>query len=192
MPHRCDDVVGRCADRLEEVAMRREIRWVAAIAVAAGLLVAGCGDESDSESASTTRATTGAGGAATTASAPATTALSAADVNVAESPLGEILVDAEGLTLYVFMNDTAGTTTCTDACAEAWPPLIATDVSVGDDLAEADFTLVARPDGTQQLAVGGMPLYRFAGDSAPGDTAGQGLNGVWYVVSPDGSPNRDA
>jgi predicted lipoprotein with Yx(FWY)xxD motif len=118
--------------------------------------------------------------------------VTAADVNVSESSLGEILVDADGMTLYVFMNDTAGTSTCVDACAAAWPPLIATSVTVGDDLAAADFSLVARPDGTQQLAVKGMPLYAFSGDNAPGDTSGQGLNGSWYVVASDGTPNQTA
>jgi predicted lipoprotein with Yx(FWY)xxD motif len=159
------------------------------MAMVAALVFAGCGDDGDSDSTATGGTS---GGGATTTSAPAsqTTATAAADVNVGDSSLGEILVDADGLTLYVFMNDTAGTSTCVDACAEAWPPLIATSVSVASDLTAADFSLVARPDGTQQLAVGGMPLYRFAGDNEPGDTSGQGLNGVWYVVSPDGSPNR--
>jgi predicted lipoprotein with Yx(FWY)xxD motif len=179
------------SEPFEEVAMRREIRWAAMVMVAA-LVFAGCGDDSDSDSAGTTGGTTGGGGTTTSAPASATTALATADVSVGESSLGEILVDADGLSLYVFMNDTAGTSTCVDACAQAWPPLIATSVSVADDLAAADFSLVARPDGTQQLAVKGMPLYGFAGDNAPGDTSGQGQNGVWYVVSPDGTPNRSA
>jgi predicted lipoprotein with Yx(FWY)xxD motif len=154
--------------------------------VVAALVLAGCGD--DSSSGTTSTPGDEGGGTSTTVPAPTTTAVAAADVNVSESSLGEILVDADGLTLYLFMNDTAGTSTCVDTCAAAWPPLVATQVSVGDDLAAADFGLIARPDGTQQLAVNDRPLYRFAGDEAPGDTSGQGLNGVWYVAGADGNP----
>ena len=49
------------------------------------------------------------------------------------------------------------------------------------------FSLVANPEGGQQLKAGDWPLYTFAGDSAPGDVNGQGVNEVWFVVSPDGT-----
>jgi predicted lipoprotein with Yx(FWY)xxD motif len=160
--------------------------FVIGAAVAISLLLAACGDD-DSTGATGTIQAEGTG--ATTTRAPsATTAVAVADVSVASNSLGDILVDRDGLTLYVFKNDTAGTSTCVDACAQAWPPLIATSVAVGADLDDAAFSLIARPDGTQQLAVNGQPLYRFAGDAAPGDTTGQGLNAMWFVVSPSGTP----
>jgi predicted lipoprotein with Yx(FWY)xxD motif len=168
--------------------MRTRVFLIGALA-AISLSLAACGDDdtTTTDGAGTTQA---GGGGATTSAPSATTALAAADVNVATSSLGDILVDRDGLTLYVFLNDTAGTSTCVDACAQAWPPLIATTVAVGADLDEAGFSLVARPDGTQQLAVNDQPLYLFAGDAAPGDTAGQGFNSVWYVVGQDGTPIR--
>jgi predicted lipoprotein with Yx(FWY)xxD motif len=49
---------------------------------------------------------------------------------------------------------------------------------------------VSRPDGSHQLKAGKWPLYRFAGDAAPGDVNGQGTAGVWYVVIPNGSLNK--
>jgi predicted lipoprotein with Yx(FWY)xxD motif len=117
-----------------------------------------------------------------------TTSIAPPDVAIATSSLGSILVDGEGLTLYVFSNDAPGSSSCIDSCALSWPPLAASTVAVGDDLDPADFSLITRPDGTSQLAVGQRPLYRFAGDIAPGETSGQGLNGLWFVVAPDGTP----
>lgn len=166
--------------------------FLAALAVTA--LLAGC--SSDDEGTSTD--TTVAESTDTTRAEPQSTVVEVtpapvvSDVDTASNPLGEILVDAEGLTLYFLLTDTAGATTCVDGCAQAWPPLVVTSVSVGNTLTASDFTLVARPDGTQQLAVGGRPLYRFAGDTKAGDTAGQGLNNVWFVAGADGQPIDDA
>jgi predicted lipoprotein with Yx(FWY)xxD motif len=117
-----------------------------------------------------------------------TTAVPVPVVAVRDSSLGDVLVDAAGMTLYVYAFDTPGVSTCVDACALTWPPLLATTIDVGDGLQPAAFTLVARPDGTTQVAVNGAPLYRFSGDIDPGDTAGQGFNELWLVVAPDGQP----
>lgn len=118
------------------------------------------------------------------ASSPGT---GSAAVMVATSDLGEILVDGEGRTLYLFTPDEAGTPTCYDACADAWPPLLASgDITVGTGLDDSDFTTATRTDGGDQVKVGTWPLYYFAGDAAPGETKGQGLQGIWYVVSPSG------
>jgi len=108
-------------------------------------------------------------------------------VAVADSSLGEILVDGEGRTLYLFTNDTAGEPTCYDQCEDNWPPLLADgEVTVGSDLDSGAFSTVARTDGTMQVRIGDWPLYYFAGDSAAGDTNGQGVGDVWYVVDPSG------
>jgi predicted lipoprotein with Yx(FWY)xxD motif len=165
--------------------MHTRRRWLGVLLVAfVALSLAACGDD-DNSAESTTSSQPGASQAPSVTS-PNTTAVVAADVNVATNKLGEILVDTDGLTLYVLTSDTSGVSTCVDSCAQAWPPLLATSVSVGSDLDAADFSLIARPDGTQQIAVKGRPLYTFAGDTAPGDTAGQALNNVWFVVSPAG------
>jgi predicted lipoprotein with Yx(FWY)xxD motif len=114
----------------------------------------------------------------------------AASIGVETTSLGDILVDTEGMTLYVTLNDTAGVPTCVDACAQAWPPFVADAVEPPAPFDTADFDQVPLSDGSFQIVYKGRPLYRFAGDSAPGETNGQGLNGVWYVVGLDGEPIR--
>ena len=97
-----------------------------------------------------------------------------------------MLVDAAGMTLYAFTNDTAGEPTCLDACAGAWPPaLVDGELNVGD-LDASMFSTVENPEGTQ-LKVGDFPLYTFAGDAATGDVTGQGSGGVWFAVTADGT-----
>ena len=112
----------------------------------------------------------------------------AATVELAESDLGTILVDADGMTLYGFTVDTEGVSACYDDCAAAWPALIADgDVTVGEGLDQSLLTTVERTDGSMQVKYGDWPLYYFANDAAAGDTNGQGLNEVWYVVGADGA-----
>ena len=102
---------------------------------------------------------------------------------------GEILVDAEGMTLYNFDADPQGEgeSTCYDDCADDWPPLTVTDEPTASDDVTAELTTFERDDGETQVAADGWPLYYFAGDSEPGDTTGQGVNDVWWVLAPDGS-----
>jgi predicted lipoprotein with Yx(FWY)xxD motif len=111
-------------------------------------------------------------------------------VGTATSELGTILVDGDGLTLYLFDNDTNGESVCHDDCAVTWPPLVGDATVVG----EADASLLgttAREDGAVQVTYAGMPLYHYAGDGQPGDAAGQGLGGVWWVIAPDGERITD-
>lgn len=91
-----------------------------------------------------------------------------------------ILVDAKGMTLYVFDKDGVGQSMCNDACAVNWPPLAA---SAGADESD-DWTLVERADGSWQWAYQGRPLYRFKQDRQPGDRLGDGKMGVWHVATP--------
>ena len=108
---------------------------------------------------------------------------------VAESSLGQILVDGEGRTLYMFKPDSAGEPTCYEDCEKNWPPLTVTgDITVGEGLDASKFMTVDRTDGSKQVKVGTWPLYYFANDAAPGDTNGQEVGDVWYVVSPTGEP----
>ncbi|CAN5919848.1 hypothetical protein BH23ACT10_BH23ACT10_04810 [soil metagenome] len=105
------------------------------------------------------------------------------------SGYGRMLVDAEGLSLYVFFEDTDGTSTCEGACADNWPPLL----TAGDPTAERKtdaglLGVIDRADGTQQVTYDGQPLYHYSGDSAPGDVLGFALGNVWYPVAPKGEP----
>lgn len=91
-----------------------------------------------------------------------------------------VLVDAKGMTLYVFDKDAVGQSMCNDACAANWPPLAAAaDADESDD-----WTLVERADGSWQWAYQGHPLYTFVHDKRPGDRLGDGKMGVWHVAMP--------
>ena len=114
-------------------------------------------------------------------------AAAGAEIKLADSSLGQIIVDAEGKTLYMFTPDEAGTPTCYDECATAWPPLTG-EVTAGSGLDASKLTVVDRTDGSKQVKYGNWPLYYFANDAKAGDTNGQGLNSKWYVVGADGEP----
>jgi predicted lipoprotein with Yx(FWY)xxD motif len=125
-------------------------------------------------------ATTGATGSS---GAPA----GAATVATAQTDLGTILVDGNGMTLYAFTPDSDGKPTCSGECAASWPPALVTGKPKYGDLDASVFSLVDNPAGGKQLKAGDWPLYTFAHDSAPGDVNGQGVSGVWFVVAPDGT-----
>lgn len=170
-----------------------------ALLAAFALLVAACGGGDDS-GATTTEApddapTTTADDSPTTTE-DMTTTTSGDDtsttgaemmdgVHASDTDLGSILVDGDGFTLYIFTNDTDGASTCYDACASTWPP-VPGDAAISSDLDASMFGTTTRDDGTEQLTVNGMPLYLYAPDAAPGDTTGQGVGGVWFVVDEGG------
>lgn len=109
------------------------------------------------------------------------------NVQLASTSFGDVLVDSEGRSLYAFESDVDGTPTCADACADAWPAAVVDGkLTVAEDLDESLFAAVPALEGGQQLKVGVWPLYRFAGDAAPGDVNGQGSGGVWFLVDGDG------
>jgi predicted lipoprotein with Yx(FWY)xxD motif len=111
----------------------------------------------------------------------------AASVKLGDSPLGKIMVDADGRTLYAFTKDTNGTPTCTDACAKAWPASSLIGQPVAGNGIVAPLRAATSPVGGTMIVAGKWPLYRFAGDAAPGDTNGQGSGGVWFAVAADGT-----
>ena len=118
-----------------------------------------------------------------------------ATVSVSDTTdFGPILVDGEGMSLYVFFADTQDSGTSTfgddDGCAAEWPPLISQDSPVAGEGVDATLLgTITRDDGSMQVTYNGWPLYLFAGDSAAGDTNGQGIDefgGLWFLVSPTG------
>jgi predicted lipoprotein with Yx(FWY)xxD motif len=113
-------------------------------------------------------------------------------VHVSNSPLGNILVDGNGRTLYGFTADMNGMSSCNGACAQIWPPL---EVSAGWKAPAngeiATLHTIMRSDGRLQLAAGRWPLYLFSGDRAAGDVNGQ--NGEsFFVVTPNGKLLKNA
>lgn len=127
------------------------------------------------------------GGAYGSGASGGSTSAGAATVMTASSSLGTILVDGSGRTLYLFTKDAPGTSTCTGGCLAAWPPLLGKPTA-GTGVDASMLGTVTRPDGKTQVSYKGMPLYYWAQDSAPGQTSGQGVQGVWWVVSPQGTP----
>lgn len=112
-------------------------------------------------------------------------------ISVESSDLGDILVDGEGRTLYVFDNDTDENSTCYDDCEANWPPLTE-EVEAGEGVDASLLSTSEREDGSAQVTYAGRPLYYFAADQGPGDTNGQGVGDVWWVVGPDGEAIESA
>jgi predicted lipoprotein with Yx(FWY)xxD motif len=98
-----------------------------------------------------------------------------------------ILVDNQGMTLYVFTNDTAGVSNCVDDCATNWPPLIveSADALVANPFLPGELGTIERADGTLQVTYNGWPLYYWNEDAARGDATGQGRGERWWVVEPE-------
>ncbi len=154
---------------------------VAAMAAAAALTLAACsGGASPTPSATTTP--TAVPTAVPTEGPPA-----GPELNIAAGSLGDIVVDADGKVLYLFERDTQGDgmSVCNDACAASWPPLLVDEgaTAVAGAGVTGSLGTATRDDGTTQVTLNGWPLYYFAGDSAAGDTNGQSLNDVWWVVT---------
>lgn len=107
-----------------------------------------------------------------------------------KTPFGGYLANGAGHTLYAFTADKGGASTCYDACAVAWPPLIASGTpSAGEGVEASRLGVTVRRDGTHQVTYAGMPLYTFKGDKAAGTTAGEEIDhfgGEWYVLSAKG------
>lgn len=166
-------------------------RTILTVFVAVGVTLTACGSDDDDTS---TAATTAAVEAAPAATSAADTSNSedtlppagSATVMIATDPdLGEYLVDADGLTLYLFTKDEGTTTACSGGCADNWPPIVAEGAPSGGD--GIDVELLGTADGIEpnQVTYNGHLLYYFAGDQAPGDTNGVGLPD-WYPVNPAG------
>ncbi|MER5280831.1 hypothetical protein ABT025_34565 [Streptomyces sp. NPDC002809] len=164
--------------------MRNRAGTTAAVTV--GLLAAvlgGCSDDG------------GSGGTASS-SASATGKPASGTVAAASSPLGTILVDGEGRTLYLWEADTSSKSTCNGDCATAWPPVTVTGKPVAGKGAKASLLgTTTRDDGRKEVTYNGHPLYRYAGDTSAGDTNGQGSNGfgaAWYVLDTAGNKITEA
>jgi predicted lipoprotein with Yx(FWY)xxD motif len=108
--------------------------------------------------------------------------------------LGSVLVDGQGMTLYLFVPDKqSGQSTCYQRCAQGWPPLLlpagVTKLVAGRGVKASRLGTTHRKGGTTQITYNRWPLYLWVGDSGPGQATGQGINslgGLWYVLSPDG------
>ncbi len=155
--------------------------WIATVGgiAAVTLVLAGCGDGASGGSYGSAPAAGNSGSSG------------GSSVALAGSKLGDILVDGKGRTLYLFEADKGPTSVCDGACATAWPPLTTTGTpKAGTGVSAAKLGTTKRDDGTTEVTYNGHPLYTYAGDSAPGQTNGQGIDGFgaeWYVLSGAGN-----
>ncbi|NED98608.1 COG4315 family predicted lipoprotein [Phytoactinopolyspora halotolerans] len=153
--------------------MHRRTRTAAALCSAAALAVLGaCGTDDNGDGDGSGDGDVATGG-------------DAGRVELSDTSLGEILVDGEGRTLYLFTPDSPGESTCIDECLDIWPPLEG-DVEAGEGVNEELLGTIERDDGTVQATYGDWPLYYYAEDADAGDIEGQGVNDVWYVIDADG------
>ncbi len=166
-----------------------KLRIISGLAVAAlALALAGCTTPAAEEPADS--------GTSTATEAPESDASetdagdSATDVLLmtADSDLGEIVVDGEGMTVYMFDNDTQGAdaSTCEGECATNWPAVTTDSDDPAVEGVTGEVGTITGVEGETQLTLNGWPLYYFAGDAAAGDTNGQGVNDVWWVLTPAG------
>ncbi|MGF7124676.1 COG4315 family predicted lipoprotein [Rhodococcus sp. BE178] len=161
--------------------MKSKKSIIAAVCAGTALvLTSGCGANTDEQVAAPAMVSTSAAPAVTSTTAAPTGGL---EIGTAETALGTVLTDGDGFTLYRFDEDVPGAIKCTGQCAEIWPPAIGAPQAAGP-LSGALGT-AARPDGTTQATYDGQPLYRFAKDTAPGQTSGDGVKGTWHVVRVD-------
>jgi predicted lipoprotein with Yx(FWY)xxD motif len=173
--------------------MKRPAILIPLVAVVAVIAVVAVAVAGKSDNASSSTRTTAAANAYGSAPAPARPAPAAggARVATADHGLGTMLVDAQGRTLYLWKADQGSTSTCTGACAQAWPPVTTSGAPhAGHGVKAALLRTSKRSDGTTQVTYAGHPLYRFAGDSGPGQANGQGsdaFGGAWLVVAPGGA-----
>ncbi|MDQ1710003.1 MAG: hypothetical protein QOG49_1388 [Frankiaceae bacterium] len=172
---------------------------VTAITVVSLLALGACGGKAK-KTATPAASTTAAAAAPTATSAPAAASSSspadsaaaggpAAKLAVAKSAkLGDVVVDAQGFTLYRFDKDTTSPpkSNCTGGCIGTWPPAASTGKPAATGVDAALVGTMKRDDGTEQITLGGSPLYRFAADAKAGDTNGQGVGGLWWAVTPSG------
>jgi predicted lipoprotein with Yx(FWY)xxD motif len=176
--------------------------WMAAAACAAAVALAATACSSGSSSSSTAaRPPASPASASASASSPAaaSTPASSAAVTIDLKSISGIedkaLVDGKGRALYLWEADTNGTSTCTGACAAAWPPVtVSGTAQAGSGVTQSLLGTVKRADGTEQVTYNGHPLYYFVGDTGPGMAKGQASKAFgadWYVLNAKGSKIDD-
>jgi predicted lipoprotein with Yx(FWY)xxD motif len=162
---------------------------LATLFAGAALVLAACSNAGGATTAPTTAATQPPATAGAT-QPEATEAAEAYEVDLADSTkYGKYLTGEDGKTLYLFMPDTTTKSNCNGDCAASWPPftLEGGETVKGGDGVTGAFGSITRDDGSKQVTYAGHPLYYYGGDSAAGDTNGQGMFNKWYLLGADGS-----
>jgi predicted lipoprotein with Yx(FWY)xxD motif len=133
----------------------------------------------------------GGGATAASPSPPKTASGQAATLGIANVGIGQILVNSQGHTLYLFKADQGTKSACTGACAAAWPPLLVTGKpTVGGAVNASLIGTTTRPEGKTQVTYNGHPLYTFGQDAKAGETNGQGVSAFgasWFALNSSGN-----
>lgn len=153
---------------------------VAGAAVAVALLASACGSSG------------GSGGGAAAGGGASGGASATVVVESHSGPMGTFLTDSSGRSLYMFAVDTPKKSACSGTCLVYWPPLTAKGAVKGaDGVASSKLGTITGSDGSKQVTYAGHPLYYYRGDTAPGDTTGEGntkFGGRWWLLSSSGAP----
>jgi predicted lipoprotein with Yx(FWY)xxD motif len=160
--------------------MRRNLRWAAAGLVTAALAVTAWSSTANAAAGSATNAAAGNHGVAATASGPL--------MQVRHTRAGTVLANSRGFTLYYYTVDKRGSgkSSCYGGCATIWPPVLGpVRIPAGVKLPGA-VGYITRKGGARQLTIDGWPIYTYAGDMSPGQSNGQGVGGVWFVIKVKG------
>jgi predicted lipoprotein with Yx(FWY)xxD motif len=179
----------------------KRMTYALVLLAALAIVVAGCG--SDSSSSGGGYGGKGGGGSSSDSTTspdtkPASDGASGSGGIVSAAKVGDlgtILVTSDGMTLYDFHKDKGGNSSCYDACAGAWPPLL----TEGNPQAQgaADRSMLGttkRKDGTVQVTYNGWPLYTYVGDQGPGEANGNDIDqfgAEWYALQPNGQEPED-
>jgi predicted lipoprotein with Yx(FWY)xxD motif len=163
-------------------------RVLASILVSTGLFMAACSSGSNTSAGSATT-TTSPATTTSSASSPSTTGAAAANATVSvatDAKFGQILVDSQGRTVYIFDKDTGTTSACTGGCASVWPAVTATGTPQGGSGVDASKLASAMGQVAGQVTYNGHLLYRYVGDSKAGDVNGAAIPG-WHPVTASGA-----
>jgi predicted lipoprotein with Yx(FWY)xxD motif len=165
--------------------MRKQTAYaLVLLAVAAAVVIAGCGGGGSSSSSSSSSESSGGSESASASTGGGSGTISGSEIE----GLGSVLVDSEGMTVYLFTPDKGTTSVCYGGCESAWPPVVAEGKpTAGEGAMSPALGTTKRKDGTMQVTYEGHPLYTFAGDEAPGEANGQEDEGVWFVLDESGS-----
>jgi predicted lipoprotein with Yx(FWY)xxD motif len=154
------------------------------LAAIAALVIAGCGGGGSSSSSSSAETGGAENASQTTSGETGGATVSGAEVE----GLGSVLVDSEGMTVYLFTPDEGTESTCYGGCESAWPPVVAEGkATAGEGAMSSALGTTKRKDGTMQVTYEGHPLYTFSGDTAPGEANGQGDEETWFALDESGT-----
>lgn len=164
--------------------------------VAAAFIAAACSPTSSTglygPSSPAASAAPSAAPVAAPSASPVPSVASGTAINIGTTNVGQVIVDSNGQTVYLFGGDKGTASTCNSAsCVQYWPPVLTSGApQAGAGVNASLLGTTVRADGTTQVTYGGHPLYRFISDKKAGDATGQGVNAfgaTWYVVSPSGA-----